>query len=180
MKNTLLKLGASLAVGGLVCWAAFGQINVASPTATFIASTNFLTAGLSQMITNSAKVARIQIIYGGGGTQPTVDTVQFYDSTNSLTNYAFGAFTNRIEYITNQVTTFVSPLSGTTNIQTNQVWFETNSVTASNLVQLPFKSYFGISNVLTTYDVNLLLAKGLLVYTPLTNVQVFVTYRPND
>lgn len=177
--KSIKQILTSIAVGGLLCLSAFGQINVASPTATFTASTNFAgTNILSQLITNSAKISRIQLLNLGGAA--IAPTIQFYDSTNLVTNYSYAAFTNRIEYTTNLVTTYVSPLTGTTNIQTNLVWFETNVVTASNLVQIPFKSYPALSNVLSTFDVNLLVSKGLLVYSPATNVQVFVTYRPND
>ena len=170
-----------LSVGIMTIQSAFGQINTPSPTENYTISTNFAgTNILSQLLTNASKIARIQLSYGGGGTQPYSANIQFYDATNMMTNYAFSAFTNRLEYVTNIVTTYVSPLTGTTNIQTNSQWFETNSVTASNLLQAPFKSYPAISNVFASYDVNLLVSKGLLIYSPVTNLSVVVTYRPND
>lgn len=172
MKSLIKYISTALLAVTVAASSVFGQINTASPTSTYTAVSNFTTAGAGVLYTNPAKIARIQIMTA------TNVVVQVYDS-NTGTNLTNAAYTTRLEYVTNWVTTNISPLTGTTNIQTNSQLFETNVTVAAGTNQLPYQSYAVLANTLGTYTVNVLCSRGILVYTPV-GCTVAVTYRPND
>lgn len=175
MKFKLIKsLTVGFAVGCISALSAFGQINVPSPTANFTAVTNTTTNGTYLLFTNSAKISNVQLIAGGTNYQ-----LQMYDNNTTNTNYITSAYITRIEYATNQVSTYISPLTGTTNIQTNALWFEGNVTNGAATNQLPYRTFFAASNTLANYPVNVLISKGILFYAQ-TNGTVIVTYRVND
>lgn len=156
----------------LVASSAFAQINTASPTGTYTVFTNFTTLGSAVLLTNPTKIASIQIMTA------TNVVVQLYDSETG-TNLTNAAYVTRLEYLTNWITTNISPLTGTTNIQTNSQLYEATVTNAAATNQLPYKSYAALANTLATYPVNVLCSKGVLVYVPV-GCTVGITYRPND
>jgi len=109
--------------------------------------------------------------------------VNFYDIdvTNAPyygTNYVNASYVSRTSYTTNLVTSFVG-YNGYTNWYTNQGIFTLTVTNAANTNALAplFSAAIG-PNVLTTYSVDALFARGLVaVATKGTNINIVVNYR---
>lgn len=152
------------------------SVAVASPsystniTYTSAAATNLL------VFTNSVKIAQVQVLAGA-----TFANIGLYDNNATNATYTNAAYVTRLEYSTNAVSTFVSPLTGMTNIQTNLQWFETTVTNGISTNNFPTRNFVAPANTLGTYPVNILMSKGLAFSgTAGTNVTVIITYRVND
>lgn len=137
---------------------------------TSAAATNIL------VLTNSAKIVQVQVLAGA-----TFANIGLYDNNATNATYTNAAYVTRLEYSTNFVSTFVSPLTGMTNIQTNLQWFETTVTNGISTNSFPTRNFVATANTLGTYPVNILMSKGLAFSgTAGTNVVVIITYRVND
>lgn len=166
-----MALGCALTVNA--------QFNVGSPTVAFTVQTNFITAVTTNLIllTNPCKIANIQLIAGANATNGF--QVDLFDNNATNVTITNAAFTNRVEFTTNQVTTTISPLTGVTNIFTNLQFFETNIVFGTATNNLPFRSFFAVTGTGSSYNVSIINDKGIMVRAS-TNGIVAVTYRLNQ
>lgn len=178
--KTILKVSSVVLFIGtiLLCsqHKAKAQINVSSPTFTFVAFTNTTTSNYYSLITNSCKIAKIQLFANSA----TVSYINLYDSATTNSSGTNGAYTNYLSYTTNIATTNISLLTGITNIQTNLVFYETNVSFAAATNALPFRTFAVGPSSSATYDnLNLLMSRGA-AFLANTNITVIITYRIND
>jgi hypothetical protein len=173
MKKTFKSILVGLL--GLLAISATAQINTTSPTPAF--TTNLLISNPTDtvLVSNSCKVAQVSVLGIGSYT-----LVNIYDNNATNTTYTNVAYTNVTQYSSNVVTTFVSPLTGTTNTLTNTLWFETNIVVAAATNQLPYRSFIAPGGIMSTYNIDMIQSKGILVTSSSTNGQVLITYRNNN
>lgn len=178
MKNIVKSLIAGVSL--LVCAASVNaQINVASPTATLTTNFTFTLSGTTNvcLFTNPCKIASVQLIASTGNTF----AINLYD--NNVTNFTYtnAAYTNIVVYTTNFVNTTVSGLTGVTNVYTNSMLFETNSLFAAATNQLPSWYFAAPPSTIVTYPRNQIMSKGIGIQcSAVTNGTVIIQYRIND
>lgn len=140
----------------------------------FFASTNVAVASTNLILIGPAKAYQLQIL--AGATSPV--TVKLYDSITGNTNIspAFVGYTN---YLTNVTYSYVSPLTGMTNFQTNSMIAGVSITNAASTNILQSYVFYAQANTLATYNINFLPTKGIVVETS-TNASVTIAYRVND
>ena len=135
--NKLFKyIASAVALIGLMATSAIAQINSPSPTPAF--TTNLTISNPTDVVavTNASKIAQVSVIGVG------LTTVNIYDNSFTNTTYTNVAYTNVTQYATNVVSTFVSPLTGTTNTHSRIPYgLKPNVVVAAATNQLPFRTF---------------------------------------
>ncbi len=173
--NKLFKyIVSAVALIGLMATSAIAQINSPSPSPAFTTNINISNPTDVVAVTNASKIAQVSVIGVG------LTTVNIYDNSFTNTTYTNVAYTNVTQFSTNVVSTFVSPLTGTTNTFTNTLWVETNVVVAAATNQLPFRTFIAPNGIMSTYNIDMIMVKGILVTSSSTNGQVLITYRNNN
>ena len=166
------KIITSLGLGLLLSLTASAQINFSQAS---FANTNVAQAYTNLMFVGACKVAQVQILAGS-----TAVTIGVMDANYAGVVWTNSAYTTLTNYSTNLPYSYVSPLTGTTNLQTNTVIVTTSlSVAAGTNNLLPAYTFFAQPNTLATYPVNLLMSKGIVV-TNSTNCSFNLVYRIND
>lgn len=136
------------------------------------------TTNVFQITTNRATVHRIQLSSSATG------IIQMYDSDNTNAPF-FGMFTTndtywtRSSYPTNYVTTYISGLTGTTNVMTNSgVWtyFVTNAPN-TNQMNASYAAPFTANIAFLDQNLNMTFARGITIRTT-TNVNYSIWYTP--
>lgn len=176
MKKILLIL--SLAS---ICLFSKAQIQDAYLSGTATCPAGTLSSGGTNtflITTNRALVHSVQVSSAATGVMQLWDA----DNTNAPfygVNYTNNTYWTRASYATNLVATYISPLTGTTNVFTNSgifTYFVTNSP-GTNPLPTAFASAFtaNIGNV--SSGLNLVFARGI-VLTTTTNVNYSIGYTP--
>jgi hypothetical protein len=138
-------------------------------------STNTTVTGIYHLLDGPAKVSSVQILAGVNAL-----TVNLFDTGGAYTNYTNSAYTTTQSYMSNIQYSYISPLNGTTNIQTNYYLYTGALAVAANTNNpYPYLSFPCQASVLATYPVNYLASRGLTISTT-TNCTVVITYRIND
>jgi hypothetical protein len=173
--NKIFKYIVS-AIAGVALFATTvsAQINSPSPTPAFTTNLTISNPTDTLLVSNACKIAQVSVIGVG------LTTVNIYDNNFTNTTYTNVAYTNVTQYASNIVSSFVSPLTGTTNTQTNTLWFETNVVVAAATNNLPFRTFIAPNGIMSTYNIDMIMVKGILVTSSSTNGQVLITYRNNN
>lgn len=136
------------------------------------------TTNVVLLTTNRAQVHSIQLLSTAAG------TATFYDSDNTNAPFFGICYTNdtywtRASYATNYVTTYVSPLTGTTNVFTNAgtwTYFVTNAAN-TNYLNAAFGSAWAANIPFTANNLNLMFSRGVTMRTS-TNVSWIIGYTP--
>lgn len=176
IKNLFKSIVLAVSLGVIGLFNAQAQFNSPSPTQALTVVTNITTSpGYYLLSTNAAKIGAVQVAAGG-----TNVILEVYD--NNSTNFTFtnAAYATLISYVTNTVTTSISPLTGVTNIETNLTLFTgtiTNAASSNN--QLPYRSFVAAANTAPISLVNMINSRGIAFYISAPGT-VLITYRPND
>lgn len=164
----LFKNIKSLVLGlALTCATAFGQ--------GAYYSTNNLTAGAHTLVAVPATAFSLTLF--STNTAPTI--VYLFDG--AVTN-VIGAYTNVVQYVTNQVTTYITT-TGLTNTFTNRVLYtDYQAMTASTNAANPLVSLvIPPTGEIITYPLspNLVFARSIILSNALTGASVVLNYRRN-
>lgn len=108
----------------------------------------------------------------------------FYDSDNTNApffgiNYTNNTYWTTASYPTNYVTTYISGLTGTTNVFTNQgtfTYFVTNTAN-TNALNAAYGAAWGANIAFSANNLNLTFARGITIKTS-TNVNYVIGYTP--
>ena len=175
------KLLLTLAVGLSIVCASKAQV----PADQILAGTLTTPAGVSNNLTwifsittNRANVHAIQLSSAATG------IVQFYDSNNTNApflgiNYTNNTYWTQQSYTTNLVSTYISPLTGTTNVFTNSgvyTYYVTNSP-GTNALPTKWAAAFTANVPSIQNGLNLTFANGITMRTT-TNVNYSIWYTP--
>jgi hypothetical protein len=177
MKKLILSF--TLAIGFAV------SLEAQSPIDQYLSGTLTTPAGVSNALTwtfllttNRAIVHTLQLSSTATG------IAQLYDSDNTNApflgvNYTNDTYWTRASYPTNYVTTYVSALTGTTNVFTNQgtfTYFVTNAAN-TNALSPAYASPFTANIAVNITGLNLTFARGICFRTT-TNVNYAIGYTP--
>jgi len=180
MKNNIFKNIASkvlLLMAALFTFNVSAQINTPSQTpALTVFSNNLVTGGYFPLLTQAVKIAQVQVLAGA----TNAGYIFIYDNNVTNATYTNGSYVTRAEFQTNQVYTFISPLTGTTNLQTNAYWAEVTVTNPAATNNLPGRAFPVAAGTMATYPVNMIMAKGVSFFSSSSNLTLVVTYRIND
>lgn len=164
MKSFLTKFLFIIALIGLTYSAHSAQIVV-----------NATTNGFYLLSTNRASVYSVEVT----SANPAVITLYDCDSVAAPffgTNYTNAAYTSRIAYSTNLVTSYVGT-TGFTNWYTNAGLFTLTTTNAANTNALPSMAAFVVSGgTYAVYNIDALFARGICA-TITTNASMVINYR---
>lgn len=141
----------------------------------FFASTNVAVASTNLILIGPAKAYQLQIL--AGATSPV--TVKLYDNNVTGNTNIAPAYIGYTNYLTNVTYSYISPLTGTTNFQTNSMIAGVSITNAASTNILQAYVFYAQANTLATYNINFLPVKGIVVETS-TNASVTIAYRVND
>jgi 5-keto 4-deoxyuronate isomerase len=139
-----------------------------------IVSTNLTSASTNLLAVGALRVNQLQI---SAGSQPVTLTV--YDSGVNSNYYLMPAYVGYTNYVTNVVTTYISPLTLTTNVQTNSMIVGYNVTNSASTNLYPSYTFLAAANTLATYPVSILTTRGLVVVNN-TNCTVSASYYGNQ
>ena len=136
---------------------------------------NATTNGFYLISTNRASVYSIQLTGANGGTVRLFDSDTVADPYYG-TNYVNAAYTTRILYATNLVTSYVGS-NGYTNWYTNAGIYSLVTTNAANTNVLPVVAAFSVAaGQQTILDTDALFVKGITAIIT-TNVTLILNYR---
>jgi len=132
MKRFITSLGLSL----LAAFAVIAQTSVAGT----------LAGGLNAVVTGANNLDQITLLDTSGTNQLVI----LYDTTGSTTtNRVYGAYTNRVQYSTNSITSFTDQ-AGVATLQTNAIYAYINVTVpaATNEARRVYQAYLPANGTL--------------------------------